>query len=127
MIYANALNGAIQFKDSDSCPVTEYSNLLEVQDDSLQSAFEKYGKLPNGEFESKPCQISQCLFLGALKIMSELGAVKDEAEELFYSLNDDKVIHILEGDLAENAEKIKEEMNQTQVVAQLISEIHTCL
>ena len=42
--------------------------------------FSKYGQLMNKDFEKK-CEISRSMHYGVLKLVEDLGAIKDEAEE----------------------------------------------
>jgi hypothetical protein len=66
------------------------------------------------------------MFLGAVKLVGELGDVKDEAEVLFNSRDDGQVLDMLEGDLADEARSIKAEIDNTRVLSKLIGEIKAC-
>ncbi len=75
LIEARVLNGMIAFRDRSDCPIDEFKPLL---NDPIASS--KYSVLPFSDTEKKPCAISQCLFLGFVSAVSDLGELKDLAE-----------------------------------------------
>jgi hypothetical protein len=75
-IKARVLGGLFQFKDdANSCPIQDFKNLV-----NKPVAVSKYAKLPTSELEINPCKISQCLFLGLVEKVNQIGDLKDQIE-----------------------------------------------
>ncbi|MGE0173704.1 MAG: hypothetical protein AB7T49_12985 [Oligoflexales bacterium] len=80
-IEAQVLNGLVAFReDSNDCPVEEFKALL-----SEPIAQNPFSQLPIAPGEVNPCFISQCLYLAGATFVSELDAIKQEAELYAYT------------------------------------------
>jgi hypothetical protein len=76
VIELRVLNGLFVFKSApNQCAVNAYKDLV-----NLPIAKSKYSALPGSQREQSTCEIDQCLFLGLVSLVEEIGLEKDAAE-----------------------------------------------
>lgn len=75
LIEMRVLNGLFAFNNRNKCAIPEYSSLL-----SQEVSSSNYATLPPPTTEVESCKIDQCLFLGIVDLVKEIGDQKDIAE-----------------------------------------------
>jgi hypothetical protein len=118
MIEAQVLNGLIQFKASNSCPITAFRQLM--QQPIAQS---KYAVLNENPDENQLCRITSCYFVGLAQAVEDFGQLKDQAEGLIGNTKSDQTPDALR----EQAEVFYQSLIETNVFPKLSSEIKKCL
>lgn len=117
-IESRVAGGMFQFRQPQtSCPVPELLGLLK---DHIANS--KYSDLPVVVAQKKPCQISRCLFLSVVKMVEDIGELKDEAEGIVGGTDDDNV----PPEIRKKAEAIYKSFNNTQTLPKLITELRQC-
>ena len=75
LIEMRVLNGLFVFNEKNSCAIPEYSSLL-----NREVSSSGYASLPPSTMGSDSCKIDQCLFLGFVDLVKQIGDQKDIAE-----------------------------------------------
>ena len=75
LIEMRVLNGLFVFNEKNSCAIPEYSALL-----NREVSSSGYASLPPSTMGSDSCKIDQCLFLGFVDLVKQIGDQKDIAE-----------------------------------------------
>jgi hypothetical protein len=76
LIEARVLDGLMVFRDNKKdCSIKDYAGLV---DEPISES--KYSQLPPSQFNVDACKISQCLFLGFVATVDDIGKIKDKIE-----------------------------------------------
>lgn len=117
-IEARVLNGMLQFRPNpNACPIDRFAAL--VHDKNLTSG--KYSTLPSSATEISPCLVSQCLFLAVVKMVEDVGELKDKAERITKGETDE-----VPAEIRKKAEKIYSAMKESELLPTFRDELKTC-
>lgn len=117
-IGSKALNGLIVFKKNPrDCPIPFYKRLL----DNKALSESKYAQLPPSPTETKPCEISKCLYLALTDYIARLGDLKDSVER--ESLGESDEVPSL---VRRSAAVIYDELTENRLLHTLAKELKNC-
>ncbi|MCC7442778.1 MAG: hypothetical protein IT285_14175 [Bdellovibrionales bacterium] len=121
LIQARVLNGLVTFRPaSEGCDVAELRPLLQQP-----IAESKYSALPGAGDEPETCGISRCLFIGLVYWVEELGAVKDQAEQILNASGEEESDEVPAA-LRERAERAYRALVRTGALGELRRELREC-
>lgn len=123
VIELRTLNGAVTFNDRpDNCPLKKYRSLL-----TEPIANSKYSKLPSSAGEPNPCLINQCVFLGIVKMVDDLGEIKDIAEAKLNSGSSKKDHDLVPDGVKDKAKDVYKTMVSNDLLGTAMNELQACV
>jgi hypothetical protein len=121
LIEMRVLNGLFAFNNRNKCAIPQYSSLLNQEVSSSN-----YATLPPPSTEVESCKIDQCLFLGIVDLVKQIGDQKDTAEA---ELNESGSKHPSD-EVPQSIRKVLEpmymNMKSSNLVATLRNQLKSC-
>ena len=122
LIEARVLNGLVTFLPPEqACQNPVYAPLV-----TAPIAQSKYGKLPRAAIETSPCFISQCLFLGSVTAVTEIGEIKDKAEQLLNTTSPADP-DLVPQEMQAEAAAVFQKYRDNNLMPQTIQELRSCM
>ena len=121
LIEMRALNGLFAFNDRNKCAIPEYSSLL-----SQKVSKSNYASLPPSTLEIESCKIDQCLFLGIVNLVKQIGDQKDIAEAELNESGSKKPSDEVPQSIRKVLEPLYMKMKSSNLVATLGNQVKSC-
>ncbi len=121
LIEMRALNGLFAFNDRNKCAIPEYSSLL-----SQEVSKSNYASLPPSTLEIESCKIDQCLFLGIVDLVKQIGDQKDIAEAELNESGSKKPSDEVPQSIRKVLEPLYMKMKSSNLVATLGNQVKSC-
>ncbi|MCX6119724.1 MAG: hypothetical protein NT027_19485 [Proteobacteria bacterium] len=120
LIEMRVLNGLV-LKNTSACPFSEYAALVKTP-----IANSKYSELPFSNQERNPCLIPECLFLGLVQAVEDIGRLKDDAEFRLNTTEKDKDRDKMPADLKATADQFYKGIQDGQLFDRTSEAINSC-
>ncbi len=121
LIEMRVLNGLFVFNEKNQCSIPEYSSLLDKEVSSSD-----YASLPPSTIETKSCKIDQCLFLGLVDLVKQIGDQKDIAEALLNESGSKTPSDAVPQPIRKVLEPIYQKMKNSNLIEAIQNQVNSC-